>query len=247
MLPAAADRPLELPQAGAEEGSAGLEAAVRKERMKERTPRVDFRRVAQQDVRLRRVRLRLKAKSGKNASGTLPTEFAALCDLFRNAEQRKLALGCEAEVRRTSVFVGTTNEDELLTDATGNRRYWPIRGCNRPINIDKLREWRDQLWAEAVQLYNQGEQWHLMDAEEQQLTDKLRDHERLDPWHGAIAEYVAGKTQVCTNEVLGSNCLNIARERQGRAEEMRVTSTLKLLGFRASRVGPKRERIWVRD
>jgi hypothetical protein len=41
-----------LPQAAAEEVSAGLEAAARKERMKERTPRVDFRRVAQEDVRL---------------------------------------------------------------------------------------------------------------------------------------------------------------------------------------------------
>jgi hypothetical protein len=54
----AATTALRLPQAGAEEASAGLEAAVRKERMKQRTPRVDFRKVAQEDVRLRRVRRR---------------------------------------------------------------------------------------------------------------------------------------------------------------------------------------------
>ncbi|WP_228560905.1 MULTISPECIES: transposase, partial [Myxococcus] len=56
--PGARLRPFLVPQAGAQEASAGLEAAARKERVKERTPRVDFRRVAQEDVRLRRVRLR---------------------------------------------------------------------------------------------------------------------------------------------------------------------------------------------
>jgi hypothetical protein len=38
----AATTALRLPQAGAEEASAGLEAAARKERMKQRTPRVDW-------------------------------------------------------------------------------------------------------------------------------------------------------------------------------------------------------------
>ncbi|MCY1080592.1 transposase [Archangium lansingense] len=40
--PGAKLRPFLLPQAGAEEASAGLEAAASKERMKERTPRVDW-------------------------------------------------------------------------------------------------------------------------------------------------------------------------------------------------------------
>ncbi len=56
--PGAKLRPFLLPQASAEEASAGLEVAARKERMKERTPRVDFRRVAEEDVRLQRVRRR---------------------------------------------------------------------------------------------------------------------------------------------------------------------------------------------
>ncbi|WP_164002973.1 transposase [Pyxidicoccus caerfyrddinensis] len=40
--PGAKLRPFLVPQAGAQEASAGLEAAARKERMKERTPRVDW-------------------------------------------------------------------------------------------------------------------------------------------------------------------------------------------------------------
>jgi hypothetical protein len=50
--------PFLLPQAGAEETSVAPQAAASKEPMKEKKPRGDFRRVAQQDVRLRRVRLR---------------------------------------------------------------------------------------------------------------------------------------------------------------------------------------------
>ena len=50
-------RPFLVPQAGEEEVRAGKEAAARTERMKQRTPRVDFCRVAEEDVRLRRVGL----------------------------------------------------------------------------------------------------------------------------------------------------------------------------------------------
>jgi hypothetical protein len=56
--PGAKLRPFLVPQAGEEEARAGKEAAGRTERMKQRTPRVDFCRVAEEDVRLRRVGLR---------------------------------------------------------------------------------------------------------------------------------------------------------------------------------------------
>ncbi|WP_275899201.1 transposase [Pyxidicoccus caerfyrddinensis] len=59
LAPGARLRPFLVPQAGEEEASGGLEAAARKQRMKERTPRVDFRGAAEEDVRRRRVRLRL--------------------------------------------------------------------------------------------------------------------------------------------------------------------------------------------
>ena len=58
---------------------------------------------------------------------------------------------------RTVSFFATTNESEYLRDATGNRRYWPVRvGV---IELDKLRDDAPQLLGEAVRLYQAGARW----------------------------------------------------------------------------------------
>jgi predicted P-loop ATPase len=51
---------------------------------------------------------------------------------------------------RQFVIVGTTNETEacLLLDPTILRRFWPVQV--KRFDLAKLREIRDQLWAEAV-------------------------------------------------------------------------------------------------
>ena len=63
---------------------------------------------------------------------------------------------------RQCVFIGTTNEDEWLTDDTGGRRFWPIKVGK--INIDSLRDDARQLWGEAVTAYLDGEIWHLAEG-----------------------------------------------------------------------------------
>ena len=49
---------------------------------------------------------------------------------------------------RRCVLAGTTNADDWIRDETGARRFWPIR-CGE-IDIDLLKENRDQLWAESA-------------------------------------------------------------------------------------------------
>jgi Virulence-associated protein E/Primase C terminal 2 (PriCT-2) len=59
---------------------------------------------------------------------------------------------------RCCIFFGGTNESAYLRDLTGNRRFFPV-ACNCNADIEKLISNRDQLWAEAVQLYRQGWRW----------------------------------------------------------------------------------------
>jgi putative DNA primase/helicase len=56
---------------------------------------------------------------------------------------------------RQSCFIGTTNEDEYIKAGQGARRFWPVK-VPREININALREVRDQLFAEAMQDYRAG-------------------------------------------------------------------------------------------
>lgn len=66
---------------------------------------------------------------------------------------------------RRCVFIGTTNKSEILTDVTGNRRFWPVKCTTaRP---DDLREVKNQLWAETYDRFSRKErmQWWLTPEE----------------------------------------------------------------------------------
>ena len=83
------------------------------------------------------------------------------------------------DVPRTTVFAGTTNDDEFLQDATGSRRWWVIETTT--CDAQTLRQDRDQLWAEAVHAYRSGEGWHLdTDLEESRAVMAQR-YEVSDP------------------------------------------------------------------
>lgn len=55
---------------------------------------------------------------------------------------------------RQNVFVGTTNDNNYLHDETGNRRYWPVKTTKIDLNANV-----EQLWAEALILFNDGVKW----------------------------------------------------------------------------------------
>jgi hypothetical protein len=67
---------------------------------------------------------------------------------------------------RRCVFVGSTNDDEVLSDWTGNRRWWPMRiRSGFTIDVDKITRDRDQIFAQALVMYRAGQRWHLTDEE----------------------------------------------------------------------------------
>ena len=95
-------------------------------------------------------------------------------DIYRAAYARRV-LGHP----RQCVFCGTTNEALFLKGDTGNRRFWVIpvvaelrkyRDRNEAIRRD-----RDQLWAEAVHYYKQGEPLYLSEELEAQAKQRQQD------------------------------------------------------------------------
>ncbi len=70
------------------------------------------------------------------------------------------------ERARRCVFAATTNEHHYLKDATGGRRFWPVSVADkgRALQIERIRKDRDQLWAEAVVRYREGEKWYIDEA-----------------------------------------------------------------------------------
>lgn len=98
------------------------------------------------------------------------------------------------KVPRHTVFVGTTNEREYLKDPTGNRRFWPVE-CKK-IDIEALKEDRDQLLAEARAIYerrmrDRGDWYVFPSGEIVEAVSKMQeDREVGHPWTEPIEHYL---------------------------------------------------------
>ncbi len=156
-------------------------------------------------------------------------------DRFRPAYGRRVQT-----FARQCVFVGTVNSNDYLRDETGGRRFWPV-ACKK-ADAPAVRLARDQLWAEAVVRYHEGEKWWmdtptLVEAAKTEQADRYQG----DPWDGIIAAFVAGdsatgalapspRQSVSINEVL-SDALQIEKGRQTQQDQNRVARCLKAMGW----------------
>ena len=121
-------------------------------------------------------------------------------DIFRPA------FGKMVEVfPRQCVFVATTNTTDFLKDSSGNRRFMPVDVRKDHIKKDvfskQLKLDVDQIWAEAVKLYQDGEKLYLSDKSSRIAKIEQSKHSQVDERTGLISEYL--------NTFLPSNWLNM--------------------------------------
>jgi len=89
---------------------------------------------------------------------------------------------------RQSICGASTNQVVWHRDSTGARRWWPARPATiHPIDLDSLRQDRDQLWAEARDRFLTHEHWwleedHLIAAQEAEMEQRFEE----DPWSDAV-------------------------------------------------------------
>lgn len=139
---------------------------------------------------------------------------------------------------RRTVFFGTTNEDQYLRDKTGNSRFWPFRTEEvSSIDLEGLVLARDQLFAEAVHMFKQGERWHPTEQQQNELFSQeqsLREYD--DPWEEKIAAWLHTSTFYSTSvsEVL-TDCLKIETGKQTNFNAIQVGKILTRLGWKKRR------------
>lgn len=109
-------------------------------------------------------------------------------DVFRMPFDRET----RAHPRRFVIW-GTTNDEVFLRQQEGNRRYLIVR-CEEPVDFESLTDqWIDQVWAEAVHLYREGELLYF-DAEESMIAAEARElFIEEDALAGVLSEYLDQK------------------------------------------------------
>lgn len=95
---------------------------------------------------------------------------------------------------RQCIFIGTTNSTAFLRDDTGNRRFWPVRlGDAPPLKTvwgDLTQPVIDQLWAEAVALYRDGEPLILPPDLSASAEEQQREFVEDDPRRGLVEDFL---------------------------------------------------------
>lgn len=129
------------------------------------------------------------------------------------------------DVPRTYLFIGSTNQDEFLVDETGNRRFWPVRVGK--IEIGFAEEQRDQIWAEAVHAFSQGERWWLSTEEESLLDTAHEQHRIRDAWEVPILAWANSQLGPFTTADVLAKAVEKAVGQWTRQDEMRVSAVLK--------------------
>ncbi|MEG0900469.1 MAG: virulence-associated E family protein, partial [Oscillospiraceae bacterium] len=92
---------------------------------------------------------------------------------------------------RTCIIVGSSNSDTgFLRDITGNRRFWPVmvtgKGKYHPWELTEV----DQIWAEAVTRYNEGEELFLKGEIAAEAVVQQRSAMEGDDRDGLVADYL---------------------------------------------------------
>lgn len=108
-------------------------------------------------------------------------------DTFRKAYGRE-----NTTMKRHCVFYGSSNDQEIIRDRTGGRRFWPVevKGFDHGW-LKGFEDEVDQLWAEAVVRWRSGEPLTMTDEKLWDLAREVQEaHTAVDDWADEIQNYL---------------------------------------------------------
>ena len=145
---------------------------------------------------------------------------------------------------RQCVFIGTTNKSAYLRDETGARRFWPVKVGT--VDLNALTTDRDQLLAEAMALYDAGEDWFPdREFETKFIMPQQRERFEEDVWEEPVREYLIQLDPkiAYVGDILTQG-LHVETQKHNRADQNRVTAILLNLGWGRLKKDSKGNQPW---
>jgi predicted P-loop ATPase len=141
---------------------------------------------------------------------------------------------------RGFVMCGTTNKESgFFSDETGNRRFALYHVSDDGIDGEKVRAWRDRIWASAKRAYLNGMSIHLTADERSIQQERNRLMFREDPWITKIDQFLSERPHiefVTATELLHNElCIGAKVDRSTSHDQNRVKVALTSLGWKESR------------
>jgi predicted P-loop ATPase len=129
---------------------------------------------------------------------------------------------------RRFLIIGTTNDEEFLPTDLENRRWLPMHV--KRVNVNAIRDDREQLWAEALIRYTvEGIYWEGMD---QLAVDARAAASGEDAWEDAIVLWLKeGTPTLLKMQDILSNAVGLDSRTVKRSDELRVARILRGLGY----------------
>src|SRR5262249_41720947 len=109
---------------------------------------------------------------------------------------------------------------------------------------ERLREDRDQLFAEAVNLYHAGVPWWPeRDFELGKIVPEQLARYEGDPWEEAVRQFLEGRSRVTISEV-AKDGLRMDTPCSGKTEQNRIAASLIIFGWVRGKRGDQGQRYW---
>lgn len=166
--------------------------------------------------------------------------------ITRRVDKFRPPYGAEPkDFKRQFVFIGTTNEDDLFLDPTGNRRY-VVANVKKEIDFKEIEAQRDEFWACLVYLYRAGYQWWLTKEETATQSEQNKLAVVTDSRIELVEDYISNRVYIKTFDVVRQGLLIEPNEPGFKRAEMDVAKMLKQLGLTKTRkvVNGKKQTVW---
>lgn len=105
----------------------------------------------------------VELKEGTQMQKDTVESMKAFADETRLQYRKSYGVDASSGMKIMFTMIATTNDEQILKDDTGNRRFYPVYMIRTESALKYIEDYTDdeilQMWAEALHLYKQGERW----------------------------------------------------------------------------------------